>query len=101
MRTGGAGFFGDGAGVCAVTTPQQSATKIAARILVLNFIRTYQTLFGANGFVFGINRCEPKLILGTEIVFAFPRPSSIETLKYCTDEASIGTAFDHSCGSAP
>lgn len=37
-RAGGAGFFGDGAGVCAVTTPQQSATKTAARIVVLKFI---------------------------------------------------------------
>jgi hypothetical protein len=39
-RTGGGGFFGDGAGVCALTTDKQSATltKIAARIVLLTFI---------------------------------------------------------------
>ena len=39
-RAGGAGLFGDGAGVCAEPTPQQIAmlTKIAARIVLLTFI---------------------------------------------------------------
>ena len=57
VRTGGAGFLGDGAGVCALTAPQQSArlTKTAARILILTAILlktflmpVYQTRFGAN-----------------------------------------------------
>ena len=38
VRAGGAGLFGDGAGVCAVTTPQHSATEIKARIVLLKFI---------------------------------------------------------------
>jgi len=34
-------------------------------------------------------RCCPNRIVGTEMVFAFPRPSSSESLSGCTD-ASIG-----------
>src|SRR5262249_29181912 len=34
-------------------------------------------------------RCEPKRIMGTETVLAFPRPSSSEILNDCND-ASIG-----------
>jgi hypothetical protein len=34
-------------------------------------------------------RCEPKLTGGKEIIRAFPRPSSSETLTDCND-ASIG-----------
>jgi hypothetical protein len=37
-------------------------------------------------------RWEPKLIEGTEIIRAFPRPSSRETLNDCSDESSGNTS---------
>jgi hypothetical protein len=43
-------------------------------------------------------RCEPKLIVGTEIVRALPLPSSIETFNDC-NEASIGKMADCRCES--
>jgi hypothetical protein len=45
-------------------------------------------------------RCEPKLIEGTEIVRAFPRPSSRETLNDCCVESS-GRTSNSPTGSRP
>lgn len=60
----------------------------------------YQTPFGANEFPPGNIRCEPNLTVGTEIVRAFPCPSSSETLSDCSD-ASIGKTPLAPAGSNP
>ena len=95
-RDGGAAFLGGCAGACAIVATQHNNTlvNVATRLamvtdIFLKLYSVYQTPFGANWFPVATARCEPKLIVGTEIVRALPWPSSIETLNDC-NEASTG-----------
>ena len=56
--------------------------------------------FGTDWFAFGITRCDPNVIVGTEIVRALPRPSSRETLNGSSEfDASIGKIAECRCAS--